>query len=191
MVFQRLGRLYEQMEEAYAGIAREMGFTCMDCPENCCTSYFRHHTRVEWAYFLKGLEQCAPELRTRIISRARDYVVQMDRDLKQGRKPDSMCPVNENGLCMLYSHRLMICRLHGVPTVHTRPDGQQLEFPGCFRSVEKTGDLREYPKLDRTLFYRELAGLEQAFVGPKIKSLPRVDLTLAEMIVMGLPKLSA
>ncbi|MCA1742958.1 MAG: hypothetical protein LC631_03280, partial [Desulfovibrionales bacterium] len=87
-------------------------------------------------------------------------------------------------------HRLMICRMHGVPTVHVRPDGRRLEFTGCFRSQESTADLDGFTRLDRTEFYQELAMLEQAFVGPKIYSLPKVDLTLAQMIVHGPPRLS-
>jgi len=190
VVFHRLFDLYLRMEDSYRQTAQEIGFTCMDCPDNCCTSYFRHHTRVEWAYFIKGLNECPDSLRQRIMERAKDYVEKARLDLSRGRTPDIMCPVNENGLCVLYSHRLMICRLHGVPTIHTRPDGQRLEFPGCFRSQEKTPDLHDYSKLDRTVFYQELAALEHAFVGPRIARLPRVNLTLAEMIAQGPPGLS-
>ncbi len=190
VAFQRLSNLYHRMAVSYSRIAEEIGFTCMDCPDNCCTSFFRHHTRVEWAYFIKGLDQCPEPLRKRIINRAGDYVRKTGLELSQGRTPDIMCPVNENGLCTLYDHRLMICRLHGVPTFHTRPDGRSFEFPGCFRVREKTGGVKDYAKLDRTEFYRDLAALENAFVGPKVARLPRVNLTLAEMIVEGQPRLS-
>jgi hypothetical protein len=190
VVFQRLSGLYQRMEDSYRQTAEEIGFTCMDCPDNCCTSYFRHHTRVEWAYFIKGLNQCPESLRLRITGRAKDYVQKALLDLNLGRTPDIMCPVNEDGLCALYDYRLMICRLHGVPTVHTRPDGRSLEFPGCFRSQKRTRENEDCSRLDRTMFYRELAVLEQAFVGPRIVRLPKVNLTLAEMIVHGPPGFS-
>ncbi len=185
VVFKRLENLYARMTESYQAISREMGFSCSGCPDNCCTSYFQHHTRVEWAYFMKGLERAPAETREKIYARAEKYVQASRWMLDRGQKPDLMCPVNENGLCLLYHSRLMICRLHGVPTLHIRPDGQKLEFPGCFRAREKYQHIHDCPRLDRTEFYRELAGLEQAFVGPAIKNMPRVNLTLAEMIVQG------
>ncbi|MFO7727344.1 MAG: hypothetical protein R6X11_03355 [Desulfonatronovibrio sp.] len=190
VVFQRLSNLYSRMEDSYRETAEQTGFSCKDCPDNCCSSFFRHHTRVEWAYFIKGLNQAPSPQRQKIIDRAKDYVEQAETVLGQGRTPEIMCPVNEDGLCMLYSYRLMICRLHGVPTFHARPDGRILQFPGCFRSQEKTVGMEDYPKLDRTVFYQELAALEQAFVGPRITKLPRVNLTLAEMIVRGSPDFS-
>jgi len=78
-----------------------------------------------------------------------------------------------------------------VPNTLTRPDKQILTFPGCHRCQELYNGLENYPVLDRTDFYTRLAHLEMAFVGPKIKNMPRVNLTLAEMIVLGPPKLTA
>ncbi len=190
VVFKKLSKLYQNMEDSYQIIAEQIGLSCADCPDNCCTSYFRHHTRVEWAYFIKGLNQVPESLRQKIAQRAENYVEKARQDLARGKTPDIMCPVNENGLCVLYEYRLMICRLHGVPTIHTRPDGKNLVFTGCFRSQQRTGEISSYSRLDRTIFYKELAMLEQAFVGSKIARLPRVNLTLAEMIVLGPPRFS-
>lgn len=190
VAFQRLCHLYSRMEESYLLAAREIGLSCTDCPDNCCTSYFQHHTRVEWAYFIKGLNQIHEHLRQRITMRAESYIQQAQLEMSQGRTPDIMCPVNEDGMCTLYAHRLMICRLHGVPNVHIRPDGKTFQFPGCFRAQKKTGSADPLSRLDRTPFYRELAALEKAFVGPRIARFPRVRLTLAEMIVQGPPKMS-
>ncbi len=187
VVFTRLEHLYQRMEDSYNQVAGEIGFTCQGCWDNCCNSFFKHHTRVEWAYFWRGLGQCTQELRQEIVSRAQDYVRQMHHEQSQGRTPLIMCPVNRDGWCMLYEHRLMICRLHGVPSTHTTPRGQVVEFPGCFRCQEQTQYLNQVPKLDRTLFYREMAELEQGFVGPKITGMERVNLTLAEMILKGPP----
>jgi hypothetical protein len=98
-----------------------------------------------------------------------------------------MCPLNDKGLCQLYEYRLMICRMHGVPNSFVRPDGKRVSFPGCFRCQELYSHLKEVPILDRTDFYRDLASLEMAFVGPSIKTLPKMNLTLAEMLVQGPP----
>ncbi len=186
-VFYKLEKLYQEMQESYDRVASGIDFTCDGCPDNCCNSFFRHHTRVEWAYFWKGLEQCRPEIRREIVKRAGEYVEQMRTDLSQGRDPMIMCPVNFDGWCVLYRHRLMICRLHGVPSTHSTPGGQSREFPGCFRCREETEHLNHVPRVDRTRFYHQLAWLEQSYVGPRIVKMDKVDLTLAEMIVHGPP----
>ncbi len=121
------------------------------------------------------------------MSRARQYVRKSDTVLAQGHKPSIMCPLNDDGLCQLYEYRLMICRMHGVPNSFVRPDGQKMSFPGCFKCQELYSDLVEVPVLDRTHFYHDLAALETAFVGQKDKALPKVKLTLAEMVVQGPP----
>jgi hypothetical protein len=77
--------------------------------------------------------------------------------------------------------------MHGVPNSFVRPDGKRVSFPGCFRCQELYAHLKEVPVLDRTGFYRDLVSLEMAFAGPKIKALPKVNLTLAEMLVQGPP----
>ncbi len=187
VVFVRLASLYQRMEDAYNVVAGEIGLSCRDCPDNCCNSFFRHHTRVEWAYFWQGLNECSMDLRRKIIDKANDYVHKINSSKTQGNDPLFMCPVNFDGRCVLYGHRLMICRLHGVPSAHTTPRGQILNFPGCFRCRERTESMDSPPRVDRTGFYHELARLEQSYVGPKIVKMSKVNLTLAEMIVQGPP----
>ena len=109
--------------------------------------------------------------------------------LSQGERPTVMCPLNEGGRCTLYNHRLMICRLHGVPSAMTRPDGKKLEFPGCFRCQKIVGD-RDVVHLDRTRMYQRLVQLEMEWLGPKRTILPKLKLTIAQMIVKGAPHLT-
>ncbi len=187
VVFARLGSLYQRMEDAYNVVAGDIGLSCRDCPDNCCNSFFKHHTRVEWAYFWQGLNGCHADLREKIIGKAYEYTHQMRSAMNPGNEPLLMCPVNFDGRCVLYGHRLMICRLHGVPSTHITPRGQTLNFPGCFRCRERTESLESPPRVDRTGFYHELALLEQNYVGPKIVKMSKVNLTLAEMIVQGPP----
>ncbi|WP_031387537.1 hypothetical protein [Desulfonatronum thiodismutans] len=183
----RLPRLYADMENQYANIAATIGLTCADCPDNCCTSYFQHHTHVEWAYLWQGLA-ILPEARLREIrSRAAQYVDQARGMLAEQRAPDIMCPLNEDGRCILYAHRLMICRLHGVPNAFTLPNGVVKEFPGCFRSQELAAGSTGLPKLDRTDFYRLLAELEMDYLRSMTQKPAKVRLTLAEMIHQGPP----
>jgi hypothetical protein len=78
--------------------------------------------------------------------------------------------------------------MHGVPNSFIRPDGKKMRFPGCPRCQELCSDFEEVPVLERTRFYQELASLEIAFVRAKPQGLPRVNLTLAEMLVKGPPE---
>ncbi len=188
-LFERLLRLYLEMEGAYDRVAGRIGLSCQGCSDNCCNSYFQHHTYVEWAYLWKGIDSCPEKRRLEFVNRAEEYLKQSQILLAQGQKPRIMCPLNDDGRCQVYEYRLMICRLHGVPNHFVRPDGKKISFPGCFRCQEICSDLEEVPFLDRTGFYRDLASLEMALVGPEIKALPRVNMTLAEMLVQGPPQI--
>lgn len=181
--------LYGRMEQRYDEVARALDFSCTGCPDNCCDSFFLHHTYIEWAYLWQGFEALAAEKRVTILGRAAAYVTECENMLARGERPNIMCPLNENGLCTLYAHRLMICRLHGVPSTLTRPDGKQLRFPGCFRCQELVGEDREAPTVDRTDLFRELVELETAFAGHKRRILPKVKLTIAHMLVKGPPRI--
>lgn len=186
-VFRKLAALYGRMGQTYAAAAESVGLSCAGCPDNCCTSFFQHHTYVEWAYLWKGLEALPGDRRQDYETRAAIYVREAQNALSLGQRPQLMCPLNDDGLCGLYEHRLMICRLHGVPTVSVRPDGARQEFPGCFKAQELCAGRADVAVLDRTALYRDLARLEMEFLGSRLRQLPRVDLTLAEMIVRGKP----
>jgi hypothetical protein len=188
-LFEELSGLYTKMEDAYDQVAGRIGLSCQGCPDNCCNSYFQHHTHIEWAYLWDGIRSCSADRQQEFVNRAREYAEESRVVLAQGLRPAIMCPLNDDGLCGLYEHRLMICRMHGIPNTFVRPDGKKMRFPGCFRCQELCSQFKEVPVLDRTGFYRELAILEMAFVGPNRKSLPKVKLTLAEMLVHGPPEL--
>ncbi len=188
-----LGKLYESMESEYDKVAIEVGHTCEGCDDNCCDSYFLHHTYIEWAYLWQGIRALEDEQLDKIIERAKKYVVLSQKVMAQGERPHIMCPCNEDGLCMIYSHRLMICRMHGIPATLTRPDGHQMRFPGCWRcqkvvagKYEAEGDA---PAMDRTELFQELARFESELFRDKRHLYPRVKISIAEMIVNGPPRI--
>jgi hypothetical protein len=185
----QVAELYRDMEAAYDHTAKELDFSCSGCPDNCCDSYFLHHTYTEWAYLWQGLKTLDNSQLQNITEKAANYVIESRAALARGERPIIMCPLNSEGLCVLYTYRLMICRLHGVPATFTRPDGQKPEFPGCFRCQEKLSGENSGTPLDRTQFFRRLVELEIGLLGDRRMSAPRVKLTIAQMIVKGPPAL--
>lgn len=187
--FRKLAALYADMQTLYQSYSQHLGLHCDGCVQNCCTSYFQHHTRIEWAYLFQGLNALSADLRQEFIDRAQAYVRDAQTALAVGEHPQIMCPLNIDGRCALYNHRLMICRLHGVPNSLRYPNGRVVNFPGCYRSQDLCEKFDQIPVLDRTPLYIRLMELEAQFVGlHKIRSLSKVDLTLAQMIVQGPPQ---
>lgn len=180
-----LATLYAEIETAYDHVATLLEFSCRECPDNCCDSYFQHHTYIEWAYLKEGFLALPAERQARYQERAQAALALYQEALERGERPQVMCPVNDEGRCGLYQHRLLICRLHGVPASHTSPNGQQHQFPGCFRCQELTQGLANVTTMDRTRFFKSMVSLEQAFL--QGRQLPRVRMTLAEMILSELP----
>jgi Fe-S-cluster containining protein len=190
----QLTELYAEMENRYAEVAAELQFSCTGCPDNCCDSYFQHHTYIEWAYLWTGLKNLPGAELDESMARAASYIKQSEFMLSRGKLPDIMCPLNRQGLCALYSHRLMICRLHGVPATLSRPDGKVLRFPGCFRCQDlleqKQGAGNNLPMLERVDLYQRLAELEMRLLGGRRQAVPKVKLTIAQMLIQGPPQLA-
>jgi hypothetical protein len=184
----KVAELYHDMEASYDKTARDLDFSCTGCPDNCCDSFFLHHTYTEWAYLWHGLQTLDDNQLEIIKKKASAYVVESEATLVKGERPIIMCPLNSKGLCTLYRHRMMICRLHGVPATFTRPDGKQLSFPGCFRCQELLPE-KEVTPMDRTQFFKRLVNLEVELLGNRRRTAPRVKLTIAQMIVKGPPVL--
>lgn len=190
---ERMAQLYAQMASDYDKVAAALDFSCAGCPDNCCDSYFLHHTYAEWAYLWRGLRQLSPEKLQQLQQWARRYQEACRLAAANGDRPQVMCPLNEEGLCILYAHRLLVCRTHGVPARMRRPDGRLLQFPGCFRcqerveAREKTG-LRT-PSVERTPGLTELAKVEEELLNFRRHLFPKVRLTIADMILQGPPVL--
>ena len=189
----RLADLYRRMDEAYAAAAAPIGLSCAGCADSCCETVFRHHTYVEWAGLWDGLSRLPAPRLVEIRDAAGDWIRRHQNPLLPGVRPRVPCPLSaespEGLRCGLYEVRPMVCRLHGVPNVLIHPRGGQSAFPGCDRA-QALGKTCEPALVDRTPLLTELARLEMDLVGrERMGKLPRVDLTIAEMILLGQPKI--
>jgi hypothetical protein len=189
----RLEEIYQKLQDEYARVARELQFSCNGCPDNCCDSYFLHHTYSEWAFLWIGFRRLDASQQDALLKRSRTWLEECDKALAIGERPQVMCPLNDNGLCVLYEHRLLVCRTHGVPARMMRPDGQELRFPGCFRCQEIVAagyQEKQAPYVARTPLLHALAALENQLLGGKRHLFPKVRSTIAAMLVNGPPVLT-
>ena len=167
------------MDSAWDAVAQKYGFECNGCSDNCCQSLFYHHTHVEKAYLNHGLKHLATEKQKIILRRAADYVKITFQSHGHGHSKKIMCPANEDGKCLLYPYRPMICRLHGLPHELSRPGSAPVKGPGC-----DAGNFTAYNYIpfDRTPFYRQMARIEMQFQTSTQQS-GRIKETIAQMLL--------
>ncbi|ABW66248.1 hypothetical protein [Desulfosudis oleivorans] len=183
--FDRLADLYARMDAAYNATAGRYGFDCADCADNCCYTVFYNHTSIEYFYLMEGLARLSEEKRRAVVAKALDARNQVDAAKAAGQKPRVLCPLNENGLCAMHGHRLMICRLHGIPYEIHYPGRTPFKGSGC-EVFETRCTGTAYLPFDRTPFYSELAQLEQA-VRQATGRNEKVKMTIAQMLSTDLP----
>lgn len=187
---ERLEDIYRLLQQEYDRVAQALDFSCTGCPDNCCDSYFQHHTYAEWTYMWMGLRQLDPQLQQTLITKAASYIEQAKIALAAGQRPQIMCPLNDKGRCIIYHNRLLVCRTHGVPATLTSPDGRTFRFPGCFRcqDIVDNCEEKELPApVDRTQLLKKLALLEKELLDAHQHILPKIKITIAEMLVHGPP----
>ncbi len=173
--------LYDKMDSRYDDAAIRYGFVCSGCEENCCRTKFYHHTYLETLYLKEGFDALSEKNKNTIIYRARavrDAHTIADRNSIAARE---MCPFNSDSRCLLYSHRPMICRLHGIPHELNRPGKPGQFHQGCNDFHDVFNAMAYYP-FDRTPLYMEMAALEKWFKSESGFN-QKVKMTIAEMIM--------
>lgn len=176
--------LFERMERIYAEHAEAIGLSCVGCTDNCCRTHFHHHTIVEQMLLAEGLRSLDSSTRKGVIDRARHYVEELAQADAEDREPELACPLLEDNRCMLYEHRLMICRLHGTPWVLNAGKEAGVTKPGCARAMACIASLDvPPPPLDRTPLFLELAEIERRARTATGRD-DRVNLSIAGMILL-------
>jgi len=177
----RLQSVYAQMDSKYRQVADFYQFHCKGCDDNCCETHFHHHTIIEFLYLQSGYNALPAEKRKCIRDDAGD-VYRLKCERKNTR---IMCPLNSEGLCVLYAHRPMICRLHGLPHELCKPGGSSIQSPGCdafAKQCQEKSFSDNRAEFDRTPFYRQIAMLEQE-LRKTVEFTSKIKMTVAEMVV--------
>lgn len=177
---QQLKSIFTQMDRQYDQAADYYQFYCKGCENNCCATRFHHHTLLEHLYLRQGFNQLEAAERKRIQTEAADNRRQIRAADARHQSLRTMCPLNSEGLCLLYAHRPMICRLHGLPHELRKPGRQPVYSPGCDAFNQQCGKKSYYP-FDRTPFYRQIAALERELREAAAFN-ARIKMTVAEMI---------
>ena len=179
--FDRLQTMFADMDRKYDRAAGHYGFQCRGCEDNCCRTRFYHHTFIEYRFIRKGFQGLQVPEQNAILAGAEEVCRQVRLADEQGRSVRLMCPLNRDGLCILYRYRPMICRLHGIPHELRRPGQPAVFGPGCGDFDARCPD-KPYVEFDRTPFYFEMAALENEFKQASGLN-GRIKMTVAEMII--------
>jgi len=174
----RLSEVFRAIDAAYNTALQHYNFKCDGCADNCCATKFHHHTVIEELFLAEGLKKFDRDKLGAVISRARNVAEAHNSSPEDVR---IMCPLNENGLCIVYEHRPMICRIHGVPYELFR--NFKMEYgEGCYRFIAEKETAPKGHRINRTNFYLEIAQLERQ-VREKLNFSGRYKKTTAEMVL--------
>jgi Fe-S-cluster containining protein len=179
---ERLRRLLEEMDAAYARAAAATGFVCTGCEDNCCRTRFHHHTLLEYLYLREGFGGLPGDRQAAIRAQAAEGSARSTA-AASGADGRILCPLNAGGRCVLYTHRPMICRLHGIPHELRAPGRPLQRGPGCDEFHRRCGR-PEGPVLDRTPIYTALAQLE-AECRRALGLRHKIRMTIAEILLDG------
>jgi Fe-S-cluster containining protein len=118
---------------------------------DCCHQLFQI-TEPEVAQIRAGMKELDPDTAERVRTRARQYLPEREKLVRnRGGEPEAWgslpppgarlaCPALENGVCLIYSHRPLICRKFGVPLWNPDRPGRVYACELNFRDGEAIED---------------------------------------------------
>ena len=180
-LLERLRRVLDDIDAAYERAAAAYGFVCSGCENSCCRTRFHHHTLLEFLYLREGFSELPADRQERIRANAAAVVAQHAQAAVSGAEVRPMCPLHAEGRCVLYAHRPMICRLHGIPHELRPPGRPAQQSPGCEEFHRRCGRPARH-LLDRTPLYTELARLE-AECRESLGLRRKIRMTIAEVLL--------
>ncbi len=123
----------------------------------------------------------------RALQRLPESEVSRIREKARAASPDGPCPLLEDGACLLYSARPIICRTHGLPIL-VRENGKPLiDFcPKNFKGVES---LPGRAVIDLDVLNASMTAINALFVAQSFAPPPEKErLTIAEALLMATPR---
>jgi len=168
------------MDKAFDKAASHYGFKCNGCENNCCKSFFYHHTYIEKDYLLSKANDFTLEEKIALKKSAESYLaIVLSDNTELKKKP--LCPLNKNEHCSLYKVRPMICRLHGIPHHLSIPGKDITKNPGCDAGASFFNSTSYY-SFDRIPYYQEMARIEKEY-RQKFAKPGKIKQTIAHMLL--------
>lgn len=173
--------LYLRMDNAYSRVANAHGFFCNGCKSNCCETWFFHHTIAEYFFIMEGCKNLGNDELKKARERAKIVIKNAETFHKTTEAFKTMCPLNVDGKCIIYAHRPMICRLHGVGYSFVMPNNLSKQGKGCSAFEQRAAANKSDAMLDRTPFYRDMAKIEQE-LRQAVNFTQKTKMTVAQML---------
>jgi Fe-S-cluster containining protein len=161
----RIDSLCAEIHRAYSG-----SIACRKGCNSCC-----RHFSVFWveAVTLALAARSLPKEQLALLrNRAKSFTVQ------------DICPLQEDGACILYAHRPIICRTHGLPILMRRGADVRVDYcPRNFANIETfSGNaILDLDRLNEILAAINLLFVSRYFDG---KEPPTTRVTISEALMM-------
>jgi Fe-S-cluster containining protein len=140
------------------------------CAGNCCRIHLSVYP-VEAVSLALALQKLAPAMRRRIQHQALHTT------------SFGPCPLLEDGACLMYDARAVICRTHGLPVRSEYRGHRTVGF--CIKNFRHPGPIPEEDIIDLAPLNRSLAEANRQFVGQLACLLPPLKrFTIAEALLL-------
>jgi len=144
------------------------------CAGNCCRIHLSVYP-VEAVSLAMALLQMAPGIQDRIRHKARHT------------NSFGPCPLLEDGACLMYDARAVICRTHGLPMLTEYRGHRSIGF--CSKNFKHLCPVPEEDIVDLSQINRSLAEVNRRFIQAAGHHLPPGDrFTIAQALVLDLFK---
>ena len=119
------------------------------CAGNCCRIHISVYP-VEAVSIAMALQKLAPDLRRRIQHKARHT------------NSFGPCPLIEDGACLMYDARAVICRTHGLPILTEYRGHRTIGF--CEKNFQHLSPIPEDDAINLAHLNSALAAVNQGFI---------------------------